>query len=105
MEAIKPTQFNHVNVNEMLNSEQLLCGKAVDAVIALGLFDADQFYYVNTFATNHLLKWCMEVLTAYEFDFFKKVKDEKQNCLVGALKENFTIHYMLSINLSYEIAH
>ena len=37
METIKPTQFNHVNTGEIPNAEQLLCGKALDAVIALGI--------------------------------------------------------------------
>ena len=105
MEAIQPTVFNRVNANEIPNAEQLLCGKALDAVIALGLFDADQFDDVDTFSTSHLLKWCVEVLTAYQFDFFKKGDDEKRNSFVDAMKVNFKIDYMLSLNRSYEMSH
>ena len=70
MEQIKPTHFSRVNTN----AEQVLCGKALDAVIALGLFDSDQFDDVDLIPTNHLLKWCVEVLTAHEFDFLKEVR-------------------------------
>ena len=86
-----------VNANEMSNAEKLyniLCRKALDAVITLGLFDTDQFKDVNLFPMNHLLKWCVEVLTALEFDFFKKGDDEC-NCLVESVKMNFKVHYML----------
>ena len=36
MEQIKPTVFNLDNANKMPTAEQLFCGKALDAVIALG---------------------------------------------------------------------
>ena len=105
MEQIKPTQFKRVNTNEMPNAEQLLCGKALDAVIALGLFDTDQFDDVNSFSTNQLLNWCVEVLTAHEFNFFQKGEDVKRNELVDAMQVNFEIDCMLSLNLSYEMIH
>ena len=105
MEQIQPTQFKSVNTNKMPNAEQLLCCKALDAVIALGLFDTDQFDDVNTFSTNHLLNWCVEVLTAHEFNFFQKGEDVKRNELVEHMQVNFEIDYMLSLNLSYEMSH
>ena len=42
MEAIQPTLFNKVITGEFRNAEQQLCGKALDAVIALGLFNVNQ---------------------------------------------------------------
>ena len=105
MEQIKPTVFKNINTNEIPNAEQLLCGKALDAVIALGLFEIEKFEDVGTYATNHLLKWCVEVLTAHEFDFFKKGDDSKRNELVDALYVNFEIDFFLGERLSYEADH
>ena len=64
MEQIKATQFKKVNANEPPNAEQLLCGKALDSVIALDIFDEYVFMDLDLCPTNHLLKWCVEVLTA-----------------------------------------
>ena len=105
MEQIQPTLFKSVNANEIPNAEQLLCGKALDAVIALDLFEIEKFEDISTYATNHLLKWCVEVLTAYEFDFFKKGDDVKRNELVDALHVNFEIDFMLGERVSYEMDH
>ena len=105
MEQIKPTLFNRTNTNESPNAEQLLCGKALDMVIALGLFDIEKFEDVDTYSTNHLLAWCVEVLTAHEFDFFKKGNDAKRNQLVDALHVNFEIDFFLGERLSYEADH
>ena len=70
MDQIQPTIFKNVNAGEMPNSEQLLCGKNFDTIIALGIFEDYLFVDLDSCATNHLLKWCVEVLTAYEFNFF-----------------------------------
>ena len=86
MDQIKPTRFNKVEVGEVRNAEQLLCGKALDAVIGLGLFDADQFNDVDLMPTNHLLSWCVEVLTAHEFEFFNETEDAYRNWLVDSVK-------------------
>ena len=100
METIQPTTFHRSLTKETMNDEQLLCAKAVDAVIALNFFDADQFSDINHFPTNHLLKWCVEVLTVHEFGFFKGGSDW-QNTLVCMLKYRFESLYLIGRHRSY----
>ena len=104
MEHIKPTRFNKVEIGEVRNAEQLLCGKALDSVIGLGLFDSDQFNDVDLIPTNHLLSWCVEVLTAHEFEFFKKTENAYHNYLVDSVKIYFEGEYVYSMTRPYETA-
>ena len=94
MEQIKPTRFSKVEAGEMRNAEQMLCGKALDAVIALGLFDADYFNDVDLIATNHLLAWCVEVLAANEFDFLKQSDNTYHNYVVDSVKLQMQEEYV-----------
>ena len=103
MEQIKPTQFKRVNAGEMPNAEQLLCGKALDSVIALGVFDSDYFNDVDLLPTNHLLAWCVEALTAYEFEFFKRTESTYHNYLVDSVKIYFEEQYVHSMTRPYEV--
>ena len=66
--SIKSIQTKH----RMLIS--LLCGKALDALIALGLFEQYHFDDLDLCPTNHLLKWCVEVLAFHEFNFFQRMR-------------------------------
>ena len=75
MNQIQPTLFNKASPSESPNAEQLLCGKALDTVIALGIFGDHVFMDFGSYPTNHLLKWCIEVLTAHEFKFFERDND------------------------------
>ena len=102
MDQIQPTQFKKVNANEMPNAEQLLCAKALDAVIALGLFDSDYFKDVDLMSTNHLLSWCVEVLTAHEFEFFQKTENSYRNWLVDSVKMYFEEEYVYTMTRPYE---
>ena len=102
MEQIKPTQFKRFNAGEMPNAEQLLCGKALDCVIALGLFDADYFNDVDLMPTNHLLAWCVEVLTANKFDFFKRSDSSYRNYVVDSVKIQLQEEYVYSMTRPYE---
>ena len=103
MEQIKPTVFKNINTNEIPNAEQLLCGKALDAVIALGIFDQYHFDDLDLCPTNHLLKWCVEVLTAHELNFFERSDNEKRNRLIDDLKMNFGVDLLLACNRTYEM--
>ena len=103
MEQINPTQFKHVNAGEMPNAEQLLCGKTLDTIIALGIFEDYLFIELDSCPTNHLLKWCVEVLTAYEFIFFKKDQDESRNKLIDQLKMRFNVDLIVASNRTYEM--
>jgi len=103
MEQIKATQFKKVNANETPNAEQLLCGKALDSVIALGIFDEYVFMDLDLCPTNHLLKWCVEVLTAHEFKFFERDDCSKRDKLIEDLKMNFKVDLILANNRSYEM--
>ena len=105
MEQIKPIVFNKVNANELPNAEQLLCGKALDAVIALGLFEQYHFNDLDLCPTNHLLKKCVEVnlLAAYEFNFFQRNEDNRYDRLIDSLKINFAVDLLLACNRTYEM--
>ena len=103
MEQIKPTFFKKLNANEIPNAEQLLCGKAMDAVITLDLFEQDHFNDLELCPTNHLLKWCVEVLTAHKFNFFQRDEDDRRNRLIDDLKMNFGVDLLLAQNRTYEM--
>ena len=102
MEQIKPTRFNKVEVGEVRNAEQLLCGKVLDRVIALFFFDADYFNDVDLMPTNHLLSWCVEVLAAHEFDFLKKSDNSYRNYVVDSVKIQLQEEYVYSMTRPYE---
>ena len=103
MEQIKPTVFKNVNADEAPNAEQLLCGKALDTVIALGIFDSHVFMDLDLYPTNHLLKWCIEVLTAHEFKFFERDEDIRRDQLIDDLKTTLVVDLMLANNRTYEM--
>ena len=103
MEQIKPTVFKNVNAAEAPNAEQLLCGKALDTVIALGIFDSHVFMDLDLYPTNHLLKWCIEVLTAHEFKFFERDEDIRRDQLIDDLKTTLVVDLMLANNRTYEM--
>ena len=103
MEQIKPTQFKRVNAGEMPNAEQLLCGKALDCVIALGVFESDYFNDVDLLPTNHLLSWCVEALTANEFEFFKKTDNVYHNYLVDSVILYFKEQYLYTMTRPYSV--
>ena len=103
MEQIKPTQFKRVNTNEVPNAEQLLCGKALNSVIALGLFESDYFNDVDLLPTNHLLSWCVEALTANEFEFFKKTDNGYHNYLVDSVILYFKEQYVYTMTRPYSV--
>ena len=105
MDQIKPTQFKCINASELPNAEQLLCAKALDCVIDLGLFDADYFNDVDLMPTNHLLVWCVEVLTANEFDFFKRSDNTYLNYVVDSVKLQLQEEYVHSMTRPYETAY
>ena len=103
MEQIKPTVFKNVNADEAPNAEQLLCGKALDTVIALDIFESHVFMDLDLCPTNHLLKWCIEVLTAHEFKFFERDEDIRRDQLIDDLKTTLVVDLMLANNRTYEM--
>ena len=69
MSTFEPTFFTlaeDISVNDKQQAAQL----AFHEVATLKFFDNRLFYNIHEFATNHLLTWCAEVLTAYQLGCF-----------------------------------
>ena len=70
MSSYQPTFFKIVKNDESLNDEQLACAEAYESVRELKLFEPSLFINVDKYPTNHLLKWCSEVMAAYQLNCF-----------------------------------
>ena len=102
MSAIQPTTFDRSLTSETMNAEQRLCAKVLDAVIVLNVFDANLLTDIDGFASNHLLKWCVEILTLHQFGFFKG-GDDWRDTLVRTLKYRLETLFSIGRCLNYEI--
>ena len=69
MSTFEPTFFTLAE-DISLNDEQQAAQLAFHEVATLKFFDNRLFYNMHEFATNHLLTWCAEVLTAYQLGCF-----------------------------------
>ena len=58
---------------------------------------------MENYPTNHLLKWCVEVLAAHKLNFFKSDDDEIHDRLIDNLKMNFGVDLLLANNHTYEM--
>ena len=70
MSTFEPTLFT-LETNTPLNDEQIAAQLAYHELTSFNVFDNRMFYNIHEFATNHLLTWCSEVLTAYRLGCFE----------------------------------
>ena len=97
MSTFEPTFFTLAE-NISLNDEQVAAQSAFHEVATLKFFDNRLFCNIHEFATNHLLNWCSEVLTAYQlgcFDDGDESHEHAKRVLIYRFKQ-FFVHSRLT---------
>ena len=100
MSTFEPTLFTLAE-NISLNDEQLAAQLAYHEVATLRIFDNRLFCNIHEFATNHLLVWCSEVLTAYQLGCFDD-GDESHNHAKRMLLYRFKQFFVHSRHTLYQ---
>ena len=101
MSAYEPTLFTLETENIVLNEEQDAAQIAYHEVATLNLFENRMFFNIHEFATNHLLAWCSEVLTAYRLGCFDD-GDESHEHAKRMLHYRFKQFFVQARNTSYQ---
>ena len=100
MSTFEPTLFTLAE-DISLNEEQQAAQVAFHEVATLNFFDNRLFCNIHEFATNHLLAWCSEVLTAYQLGCFDD-GDESHNHAKRMLLYSFKQFFAHSRQTTYQ---
>ena len=100
MSTFEPTLFTLAE-DISLNEEQQAAQVAFHEVATLNFFDNRLFCNIHEFATNHLLAWCSEVLTAYQLGCFDD-GDESHNHAKRMLLYRFKQFFAHSRQATYQ---